>query len=69
MKEMTPEEQAEVERLESEAAKHEQNARLLRASMSSKPSPDDFQQEERVQRELERAKDKRARANRIRFRE
>jgi hypothetical protein len=39
---MTPEKQAEIERLEAEAAQHERNATIIRGSMSPKPSPDDL---------------------------
>lgn len=52
-------------RLWSEAAKHEENAAIIRGSMSSRPSPNDFEQAERIQRERDRAKDKRALATHL----
>ena len=62
---MKAKEQSEIERLNSDAAEHERNAGIIRGSMSSTPSPDDFQQAESMQRELDRAKDKRALAQHI----
>jgi hypothetical protein len=62
---MKAKEQSAIERLNSEAAEHERNAGIIRGSMSSTPSPDDFQQAESMQRELNRAKDKRALAQNI----
>jgi len=62
---MEAEDKSDVERLRSEAAKHEKNAGIIRGSMPSKPSQDDFQQVERIQRELDLAKDKRVLADRM----
>ncbi len=63
---MTQQEHAEIERLEAAAVQHEKNAGIIRGSMSSKPSPDDYEQLERIHIEQERAKDNRALAGYIR---
>jgi|SRR6266404_825577 len=57
--------QSEIERLGAEAALHERNAATIHGSMSSKPSPDDYQLAELAQREADRATDKRALAKHI----
>lgn len=54
-----------VQRVRSEAAHHEENAGKILGSMSSKPSPDDYQLLGLAQREADRATDKRALANQI----
>lgn len=48
---------SEIEQLRSKAARHEESARILRRAMSPTPSPDDFEQAERIDAESKRAKD------------
>jgi hypothetical protein len=57
---MSADNQADVERLGAEAARHDRNATIIRGSMSATPSPDDYALAERAQREADRAADKRA---------
>ena len=63
---MLEEEQTKIEQLEAEAVQHEKNAAIIRASMSSKPSPDDYEQLARIQSELDLARVRLAEANYIR---
>jgi len=49
--------ESEIEQLRSKAARHEESARILRGAMSPTPSPDDFEQAERIEADSNRAKD------------
>ena len=49
--------ESEIKQLRSKGARHTESAQVLRGSMSSTPSPDDFEQAKRIEAERNRAKD------------